>query len=51
MISLETSPEKYRHWKMQVEGDLAFLTMDVQEDAWIWNSRMQCSGCVLSILK
>jgi len=33
MISFETSPDRYRHWKLQVEGDIAFLTMDVQEDA------------------
>ena len=33
MISFETSTEKYRHWKLNVEGNLAFLTMDVQEDA------------------
>ena len=33
MILFETSPERYRHWKLKVEGDLAFLTLDVQEDA------------------
>src|SRR5687768_2334284 len=33
MISFETSPEQYRHWKLQMDGDIAFLTMDVQEDA------------------
>ena len=33
MISFETSPEQYRHWKLQTEGEIAFLTMDVQEDA------------------
>lgn len=33
MISFETSPGQYRHWKLTVDGDLAFLTMDVQEDA------------------
>ncbi len=33
MISFETSPEKYRHWKLQTDGDIGFLTMDVQEDA------------------
>ncbi|HSP66978.1 MAG TPA: 2,3-epoxybenzoyl-CoA dihydrolase [Bryobacteraceae bacterium] len=33
MISFETSPEKYRHWKLRVEGNLAFLDMDVREDA------------------
>lgn len=33
MISFETSPGQYRHWKLKVDGELAFLTMDVQEDA------------------
>src|SRR3990172_10333912 len=33
MISFETSPEKYRHWQLKVDGDLAFLTMDVREDS------------------
>lgn len=33
MISFETSPEQYRHWKLSVDGDLAFLEMDVREDA------------------
>jgi benzoyl-CoA-dihydrodiol lyase len=33
MISFETSPDQYRHWKLQIEGDVAYLTMDVQEDA------------------
>jgi benzoyl-CoA-dihydrodiol lyase len=34
MISFETLPEKYRHWRLETgkEG-IAFLTMDVQEDA------------------
>jgi benzoyl-CoA-dihydrodiol lyase len=33
MISFETSPDRYRHWKLKVDGPLAFLTMDVQEDS------------------
>lgn len=33
MISFETSPEQYHHWKLQIDGEIAFLTMDVQEDA------------------
>ncbi len=33
MISFETSPEKYRHWKLQIEGECAWLILDVQEDA------------------
>ncbi len=34
MISFETSPERYKHWKLTFpEGNIAFLEMDVQEDA------------------
>jgi benzoyl-CoA-dihydrodiol lyase len=32
MINFETSPERYRHWKLEIEGRVAALSMDVQED-------------------
>ncbi len=32
MINFETSPEQYNHWKLNIEGAVATLTMDVQED-------------------
>lgn len=32
MINFQTSPEQYKHWKLSVAGDVATLTMDVQED-------------------
>ncbi|HEY6336267.1 MAG TPA: 2,3-epoxybenzoyl-CoA dihydrolase [Alphaproteobacteria bacterium] len=32
MISFETHPERYRHWKLSVEGRIAILAMDVAED-------------------
>src|SRR5215208_4927739 len=32
MISFQTSPEQYKHWKLTVEGAVATLSMDVQED-------------------
>jgi benzoyl-CoA-dihydrodiol lyase len=32
-VSLETSPSRYRHWKITFEGAIATLAMDVQEDA------------------
>ena len=31
-ISFQTSPEQYRHWKLQTSGAVATLSMDVQED-------------------
>ncbi len=31
-IDFRTSPERYRHWKLAVDGRVARLTLDVQED-------------------
>ncbi|HEY0380039.1 MAG TPA: 2,3-epoxybenzoyl-CoA dihydrolase [Pyrinomonadaceae bacterium] len=33
MVNFETSPEAYRHWKLKIDGPVATLSMDVQEDA------------------
>ena len=32
-VSFETSPDRYRHWKLSFDGPIATLSMDVQEDA------------------
>jgi benzoyl-CoA-dihydrodiol lyase len=32
-VSFDTSPERYRHWKLSTEGPIATLSMDVREDA------------------
>jgi benzoyl-CoA-dihydrodiol lyase len=32
MIDFETSPAEYRHWKLKVDGAVATLAMDVDED-------------------
>jgi len=37
MINFETSPEKYKHWKLTVDGATATLTMDVQEDVTLYD--------------
>ena len=31
-ICFDTSPDHYRHWKLNVDGSIATLSMDVQED-------------------
>jgi len=31
-ISFQTTPDQYRHWKLSVDGPVATLSMDVQED-------------------
>ena len=33
MINFETAPAAYRHWKLEIDGAQATLSMDVQEDA------------------
>ena len=33
MIDFSTRPENYRHWRLRTEGSVAFLTLNVQEDA------------------
>jgi benzoyl-CoA-dihydrodiol lyase len=32
MVNFETWPEAYRHWKLAIDGSVATLSMDVQED-------------------
>ncbi|HET7698812.1 MAG TPA: 2,3-epoxybenzoyl-CoA dihydrolase [Vicinamibacterales bacterium] len=32
-VSFDTAPGRYRHWKLTIEGHIATLSMDVQEDA------------------
>ncbi|HEY6981638.1 2,3-epoxybenzoyl-CoA dihydrolase [Reyranella sp.] len=32
-IDFRTSPDRYRHWKLALEDGIAYLTMDVNEDA------------------
>jgi benzoyl-CoA-dihydrodiol lyase len=35
-VTFDTSPERYRHWKLTFEGPVATLSMDVQEDGGLW---------------
>ena len=32
-VDFETSPDRYRHWKLDFDGPVATLSMDVREDA------------------
>ena len=32
MINFQTAPQQYRHWRLEIDGRTARLTMDVQED-------------------
>src|SRR5881275_1836752 len=33
MITFETDPTRYQHWKLDFDGPVATLSMDVREDA------------------
>ena len=35
LVAFDTSPERYRHWKLGVDGRVATLALDVDEDAGI----------------
>ncbi|HEU4925274.1 MAG TPA: benzoyl-CoA-dihydrodiol lyase, partial [Burkholderiales bacterium] len=35
MISFETQPDRYHHWKLGFDGPVATLTLDVAEDGGI----------------
>ena len=35
LVSFATHPSKYRHWKLAVEGDVARLKLDIDEDGGI----------------
>src|SRR5256885_15613849 len=32
MVNFETSPERYNHWKLSLDGKIATLSMNVRED-------------------
>ncbi len=36
IVDFRTSPDKYRHWKLSVAGDVADLVMDVDENAGLF---------------
>jgi benzoyl-CoA-dihydrodiol lyase len=35
-IDFQTDPQRYRHWKLDIEGDVATLTMDVDENGGLF---------------
>src|SRR3981081_1940076 len=34
-VIFETAPERYRHWRLSIDGRVATLALDVDEDAGI----------------
>ncbi len=35
MITFDTHPERYKHWRLEIEGAVAKLVLDVAEDGGI----------------
>ena len=35
-IDFQTDPSRYRHWKLNIDGDVATLLMDVDEKATLF---------------
>src|SRR5258705_10469884 len=35
-IDFQTDPSRYRHWKLDVDGEVATLTMDVDENGGLF---------------
>src|SRR5947207_4328447 len=35
-IDFQTDPSRYRHWKLEIDGDVATLTMDVDENGGLF---------------
>jgi len=35
LVTFDTSPDRYRHWRLDVDGRVATMTLDVDEDAGI----------------
>lgn len=49
MIQFETAPERYRHWKLTVEGPVATLAMDVQEDGALGDYTLKLNSYDLGV--
>ena len=37
-IDFQTAPSRYRHWKLDVDGEVATLTMDVDENGGLFEA-------------
>ena len=37
MIDFETDPSQYRHWRVEYDGDVAQLFMDVDENGGLFD--------------
>ena len=47
-IDFETDPSRYRHWKIDVDGPIATLTIDVDENAGLFERVAESVTTVMS---
>ena len=40
-VSFDTHPDRYVHWKLSIDGPVATLVMDIQEDRPLWDGRYE----------
>ncbi len=40
-VDFETHPSRYKHWDLRVDGDIATLTMRIDEDQPLWNGQYE----------
>src|ERR1700685_3757373 len=49
-IDFQTEPQRYRHWKLAVDGDVATLTMDVDENGGLFEGYpLKLNSCDLGV--
>ena len=49
-VSFETRPDLYKHWRLQFDGPIATLSMDVQEDAGLSDAyRLKLNSYALGV--
>lgn len=49
MMNFETSPERYRHWKLNIDGAIATLAMDVQEEEALGDYKLKLNSYDLGV--
>jgi benzoyl-CoA-dihydrodiol lyase len=49
MITFETAPERYRHWKLTLDGPVATLAMDVQEEEALGDYKLKLNSYDLGV--
>src|SRR5947209_1237849 len=49
-IDFQTDPSRYRHWKLHVDGDVATLTMDVDENGGLFEGyQLKLNSCDVGV--